>query len=119
MSEHKREALRRTQQAAAVARRRAADAEKLREEMEYQAQFGSPPASSESDSDVMLGNAPGAVVVAPTLAVPANVGTAPPADENAPPTETRAPAVAAEQVDLGTIRQEMRRRAEDERGGSP
>ena len=119
MSERKREALRRTQQAAAEARRRAAEAEKLREEMEYQAQFGLPPARGGSDGDAMLGNEPGAVVPVPTRAAPANVGTAPPpAGDNASVTESQAPAVAAEQVDLGTIRKEMRRRAEDESGGS-
>lgn len=58
-SEAKREALRRTQEAAAEARRRAAAAQRQREEAEYLAQFGEVPAG---DDQVLEGNAPGAVI---------------------------------------------------------
>jgi hypothetical protein len=126
MSERKREALRRTQQAAAMARRRAAEAEKLREEMEYQAQFGLPmPASGSGSGDAMQGNEPVAVVSAPPAAPTSNTdasnsgaqATLPAAGSNAPLMQAEAP--PAESADLGAIRQEMRRRREDEGGGSP
>ena len=62
-SERKREALRRTQQAAAEARRRADEAERLRKEAEYVAQFGVlPPSDDNDEEDLQEGNLPIAVV---------------------------------------------------------
>ena len=64
-SERKREALRRTQQATAEARRRAEEAERLRKEAEYQAQFGALPpelGGPESSDALPEGNVPIAVV---------------------------------------------------------
>jgi len=64
-STRKRQALRRTQEAAAQARRRAADAERLRIEAEYLAQFGvAPPPATDG------GNAPG-IAVQPEEEAPA------------------------------------------------
>ena len=68
-SESKRDALRRTQRAAAAARRAAAERDRLREEAEYLAQFGEvpkPPVNSElPDLDA---NTPGAVLPSPAQA---------------------------------------------------
>jgi hypothetical protein len=63
-SEIKRQAFRRTQEAAAQARLRAAEAERLRKEAEYLAQFGvAPPAANQSAQDEPLtGNTPLAVI---------------------------------------------------------
>ena len=112
----KREALRRTQQAAAEARRRAEDARRLREEAEYLAQFGELPPGAEV-VDVETGNEPLAVIpeasepdtrtstVEPGIALPTAGSNAPVAEE-APPEETP--------TDLDSIRDELRRRAEDD-----
>lgn len=59
-SERKREALRRTQEAAAAARRRVAEAEKRRQEAEYLAQFGVVP--DEETADEFGTNVPMAVI---------------------------------------------------------
>lgn len=60
-SESKRRALRRMQEAQAEARRRAEEAERLRKEAEYLAQFGVLPPSDEGGSDELpAANAPGA-----------------------------------------------------------
>ena len=92
-SKRKRNDLRRTQAAAAEARRRAlADAEN-REEAEYQAQFGEPPpADTVEAADEAVGNLPVAVI--------------PEADE---------PDQAAETLgsDLEAVREELQRRAEE------
>lgn len=63
-SERKRKALRRTQEAAAEARRRAAVAERMREEAEYLAQFGEPPPveDNEAATDAGAANAPRMVI---------------------------------------------------------
>jgi hypothetical protein len=62
-SESKRNALRRTQAAAAEARRRAAERERLRQEAEYLAQFGvAPPADGETADVLPDGNLPVAVL---------------------------------------------------------
>ena len=63
-SELKRQALRRTQQAAAEARRRTAERERLRREAEYLAQFGELPPTDAGDGDVSS-NAPSAVLPEP------------------------------------------------------
>ena len=62
-SESKRDALRRTQQAAAEARRLAAEREQLRREAEYLAQFGAlPEVKTASDANELEANVPGAVI---------------------------------------------------------
>ncbi|MCH7820711.1 MAG: EexN family lipoprotein [Proteobacteria bacterium] len=62
-SQRKRDALRRTQQAAAEAQRRAIANEERRKEAAYLAQFGELPPPVEDESDVDVGaNAPGAVI---------------------------------------------------------
>ena len=116
-SERKRQALRRTQQAAAEARRRAEEAERLREEAEYLAQFGVLPPADEGNEDALPdGNLPIAVVPQsgtadqPTEsfgdALPAVDGGNAPVAEPVPEEE---PA-----TDLGAVREELRRRSEDD-----
>jgi hypothetical protein len=62
-SESKRDALRRTQRAAAAARRHAAEQEQLRKEAEYLAQFGVLPQPPEAPNELDLeANTPGAVI---------------------------------------------------------
>ena len=63
-SESKRQALRRTQEAAAQARRSAAEAERVRKETEYLAQFGvpMPPESERPELEPEAGNSPIAVL---------------------------------------------------------
>ena len=92
-SERKRNDLRRTQAAAAEARRRAlADAEN-RKEAEYLAQFGElPPADTVEEVDEAVGNLPVAVI--------------PEADETDQSAETLG-------SDLEAVREELQRRAEE------
>jgi len=113
-SQRKREAIRRTQQAAAEARRRAAEAERLRNELEYQAQFGVAPPTGEGDlpDGAMLGNEPTAVV---PVAVPDEVASSEPAvtlpaDDNVPVVETPPAEPESAPADLEAIRDELRRR---------
>ena len=110
-SDKKRQALRRTQQAAAEARRRAEVAEQRRKEAEYLSQFGElPPSQGGSvDIDEAAMNAPSAVIPEP-----AAVDTAPAGDEqratdggNAPVAEPAPPA-----TDLDAVREELRKRSE-------
>ena len=62
-SESKRDALRRTQRAAAAARSEAIERERLREEAAYLAQFGAElPPESVSDTPELKANTPGAVI---------------------------------------------------------
>lgn len=120
-SERKRAALRRTQQAAAEARRRAEEAERLREEAEYLAQFGVlPPTDDHSDDDAIPeGNLPLAVIpeaneaddVAPArdaVVLPTDGANAPVAE----PVPEEAPI-----GDLESIREELRRRNDDDQEG--
>lgn len=116
-SERKREALRRTQQAAAEARRRAAEMEKRREELEYQAQFGLPPPSAGSVPGAMLGNEPGAVIPAPA-AVTNESATAPTGALTRPAPEP-APAAAEDTANLADIRKELKRRNEEGGDNTP
>lgn len=107
-SKRKRDALRQTQEVAAEARRRAEEAERLRREAEYLAQFGElppPPEEDEGDAEVS-GNVPEAAIpgesqpqtsAGVTEDVPASDGA------NAP-------------TDLNAMREEMRRRDEDGTG---
>ena len=62
-SESKRDALRRTQHAAAEAQRRSAEQDRLRSESEYRSQFGElPPRIIDVNRDDSESNAPGAVI---------------------------------------------------------
>ena len=113
-SERKREALRRTQAAAAEARRRAAEAERRRREAEYLAQFGElpPPEGGEAYDGAGSTNEPatGVSESAPEPA-PAPNETQPASDGgNAPTIDTAQPS------DLNAIREELQRRSEE--GGS-
>lgn len=126
-SESKRAALRRTQAAAAEARRRAEEARRKREEAEYLAQFGVLPPNTESNETALdQGNLPVAVIPEAQPEMQSDVdyeqarpGTqseivyeeAPPAEvENVTPSQ---PEAEAEPTDLGSIRDELRRRNED------
>lgn len=64
-SERKREELRQIQEATAEARRRAADAARLQQEVEYHAQFGEqPPDTKPEEEEPLDANVPGAVLPA-------------------------------------------------------
>jgi len=119
-SERKRSALRRTQAAAAEARRRATEAERLRKEAEYLAQFGvAPPDGGEmantltEGEPLAEGNLPVAVVPdAPEQPDSAGaVGEAEPVMDgsNAAVSEQLGPAVS----DLQSVRDELSRRTEE------
>ncbi len=117
-SESKRQALRRTQEAAAQARRRAAEAERMRIEAEYLAQFGvAPPRedqSSEEEADV--GNTPLALIPESEQSQELSSG---PGDILPAIDGGNAPVMAAESedearaTDLESIRDELQRRNED------
>jgi hypothetical protein len=116
-SESKRQALRRTQEAAAQARRRAVESEQQRKEAEYLAQFGValPPKSSSTEEEV-IGNSPQAVIPessndqtfssGPGDAVQATDGGNAPVSALQP--EEDEPA-----TDLESIRDELQRRNEE------
>jgi hypothetical protein len=114
-SERKREALRRTQQAAAEARRRTAEMEKRRAELEYQAQFGLPPPADGRAPEAMLGNAPGAVIPGPAD-VPSRSAAqsgALASGTSAAPVAEPAPATDTDTANLADIRKELKRRNEE------
>jgi len=103
-SERKREALRRTQEAAAAARRRAEEERRRREEAEYLGLFenGAPAAPPPATVDpVPASNAP-TVDIDPAPPAPAEEPVAVPMNE--PP---------AEPSDLNAIREELRRRSNE------
>ncbi len=120
-SEAKRRALRRMQEAQAEARRRAEEAERLRQEAEYLAQFGVLPPGDDHDAsdDLPAGNVPIAVVpeadvdeqsteaYAPSL--PAGDGANAPGVRNEPAEDSQ-----ETPADLQSIRDELRRRNEDD-----
>ncbi len=116
-SERKRRALRRAQEAAAEARRRAAEAERQRGEAEYLAQFGVQPPSEEGAAhELPDGNLPTAV--APEAVDPSQTSDS---YEDAPPIEEVGTAPVAEAApeaeppsDLASIRDELKRRNEDD-----
>jgi hypothetical protein len=112
-SNRKREALRRTQQVAAEARRRAAESERMRKEAEYLAQFGElpPPPQEERDVDEAAANAPGVII--PEIAdEPADLP--PKADPLSPSDGGNAPAAVSETgSDLEAVREELRNRNEE------
>jgi hypothetical protein len=112
-SDKKREALRRTQQAAAEARRRATEAERMRKEAEYLAQFGElpPPANGDTAIDGDEGNAP-AMVIPDT---PEDQVSPPPVDSSAASDGGNAPVATVDPVsDLSDIRDELRKRGEEQ-----
>lgn len=117
----KREALWRTQKAAAEARRRAAAAAERRKEAEYLAQFGELPPSSDAAPQEGAANAAGAVIPdAPQAGgqQPEQVvifDELPPRNEPATATDGgNAPLIQQQpETDLGDVREELRRRNED------
>ena len=111
-SDKKRQALRRTQQATAEARRRADAAAQRRREAAYLAQFGElpPPENGNVEIDEAAMNAPGAVIPAPDAAV-----TLPPGDGQ-PATDGGNAPVAEPATDLDAVREELRRRSEETGG---
>ena len=120
-SERKRKALRRTQEAAAEARRRAAEAERLRREAEYLAQFGVLPAAEDETGNTLPdGSLPTAVMpeAADELQTSAAYAdTAPAVDGgNAPVAEPELEPEpeSAPPSDLASIRDELKRRNEDD-----
>lgn len=114
-SNKKRQALRRTQQAAAEARRRAEAAEQRRREAEYLAQFGELPPSENDDVEIdeAAMNAPSAVIPAPDAEVTQLPGDEQPATDggNAPVAEPSPPA-----TDIDAVREELRKRSEETGG---
>jgi hypothetical protein len=136
-SESKRDALRRTQRAAAEARRRALEDEQLRKEAEYLAQFGeTPPAPSKDGDEPLKANVPGAVIPAasqpPRSASPNTVDDTPPVVFEEPVRVTTESAPASDggnapvienakqpngaQPNLDAVREELRRRQDEGAG---
>ena len=123
-SESKRQALRRTQEAAAQARRNATEAQRLREEAEYLAQFGVALPTDETagdDVDQEMGNTPLAVIPeGPREPVThsnfGNVGQA--TDGGNAPVSVSQPVEEDEPAtDLESIRDELQRRNDADDGG--
>ena len=117
-SESKRQALRRTQQAAMEARRRAAEAEALRKEAEYLAQFGvvPPPEGAASGDEAAAANTPQAVIPQsdePRGGLPGNADTVPATDGGNSPVVEVEPQPADTGTDLESIRDELQRRNRD------
>ena len=129
-SKDKRDALRRTQRAAAAARQHAVERERLREEAEYLAQFGAvPPPVEEPDLRQLEANSPGAVIPRPvqTEQQPAVVyADEPPVifdepvraySDSVPASDGgNAPVMKSEpepETDLNSVRDELRRRQEE------
>ena len=122
-SARKREALWRTQKAAAEARRRAAEAARRREEAAYLAQFGVLPPPPEGDEQGELGaaNSPGALIPSAPEAATDEPESNVVFDELPPrnPAESavdggNAPVVEQEPAsNLSDVREELRRRNED------
>ncbi len=116
-SEAKRHALRRTQEAVAQARRRASDAERLREEAEYLAQFGVVPREEGevAGDDAQIGNSPRAVIPESEVDNAAANGNgqnvSPATDGGNAPVMAQEP--EAKKTDLESIRDELQRRNEE------
>ncbi len=122
-SERKRQALRRAQEAAAEARRRAAEAERRRKEAAYLAQFGQLPTDdSEPTAESNSGNLPIAIIPEPAEegANTADGGyreplnTAPSGASNAPGAGMEPEPEAETARNLDEIREELKRRSEDQ-----
>jgi hypothetical protein len=116
-SESKRQALRRTQEAAAQARRRVVDAERMRKEAEYLAQFGVvPPPETSSTQEEVIGNTPQAVIPESSedQTISSGRGDATQATDggNAPVSAVQ-PEEDEPATDLGSIRDELQRRNEE------
>ena len=116
-SDAKRRALRKTQEAASEARRRAAEAERLRKEAEYLAQFGvaMPPQEPLAEEEPETGNTPIAVIPENEDVVTSSGGSqvAPAVDGgNAPGSDPVAEEPQAD-GDLTSIRDELQRRSDD------
>ena len=115
-SESKRRALRRAQGAAAESRRRSAVAAREREEAEYLAQFGVlPPVEGGAGETEISGNTPTAVLPEGDTATQSNTSgsaTLPATDGGNAPEMTAEP--EADASDLASIRDELRRRNEDD-----
>jgi len=116
-SESKRQALRRTQEAAAQARRNAAEAARLREEAEYLAQFGAVPATDRAaeEGESATGNLPLAVIPPSDSSQNSSSG---PGDTSRATDGGNAPGSATEPeeepvTDLESIRDELQRRNEE------
>ncbi len=117
-SDRKRQALRSAQTAAAEARRRAADSERLRKEAEYLAQFGValPRDVESSEDEPKAGNTP-------TVLIPTRVDSqddptgyaevAPAIDGGNAPEVIAEPEEEEATLDLKSIRDELQRRNED------
>jgi len=128
-SESKRDALRRTQRAAAEARRHAAEQEQLRKEAEYLAQFGEVlPARTDSGDDDLKANVPGAIIPtteqAEQSAVEVITENSPPVifdepvrdyNDSVPASDGgNAPVIEnSQEPDLDAVRDEIRRRQEE------
>jgi hypothetical protein len=117
-SELKRQAFRRTQEAAAQARQRAAEAARLRKEAEYLAQFGvAPPAADQAQKDEQLsGNTPVAVIPSGTSQPTAtsNRGdTVSATDGGNAPVGADAAEEEEPETDLESIRNELQRRKDE------
>jgi hypothetical protein len=117
-SESKRQAFRRTQEAASQARRRAAEAERLREEAEYLAQFGVAPPVNDgtSDDEPEFGNLPLAVIPESQEQLPTSSGSGevmPATDGGNAPVSVAIPEEEEPQNDLESIRDELQRRNEE------
>jgi hypothetical protein len=116
-SEIKRQALRSSQEAAAEARRRAAESELLRKEAEYLAQFGvALPPQSASTQEEVIGNSPQAVIPESLegLTLSSGPGDVVEASDggNAPVSAVQ-PEEDEAATDLESIRDELQRRNEE------
>ena len=117
-SESKRQALRRTQEAAAQARRRAAESESLRKEAAYLAQFGvALPAEDQTRvEEADIGNTPVAVI--PESSEPADLSNGSgdvvqATDGGNAPGSVAIPEEDDTKSDLDSIRDELQRRIDD------
>ena len=117
-SESKRQALRRTQEAVAQARRRAAQAESLRKEAEYLAQFGAalPAGDQTTGEEADIGNTPSAGI--PESSAPAAISTrsgdvVQATDGGNAPGSVEIPEEDDTKSDLDSIRDELQRRNDD------
>ncbi len=110
-SERKRQALRRTQEAAAEARRRTLEAQRLREEQEYLGIFE----SSSGSTSVTDSNEP-AVSSGTDSNAPRLLIEEPAPREDEPPVQDEEP--IEPETDLGTIREELKRRQDANNEGN-
>ncbi|MDH3748138.1 MAG: EexN family lipoprotein [Gammaproteobacteria bacterium] len=116
-SKRKRDALRRTQRAASEARRRVREAERQRQEEEYLEQFGELPPSADDGLDGPEGNVPTAVITAPADEQPVDDSydnLQAPASSNAPTVDLAPEPETEAEANLDSIREELRRRNEDD-----